>query len=111
MIFSARNAKTDAEYDTLIVQLRNPWSFRQYLAMNYYQRVFNGPNVEYVDLLTKETDKTVTYEYLNECAVDRRLKSVPMELVPSLAYGLKGVQHHQWRKTFKIWELAHKIKP
>jgi hypothetical protein len=79
--------------------------------MNYYQRVSKGPNVEYLDLLTKETDKTVTYEYLNECAVDNRLKSVPMELVPSLAYGLKGVQHYQWEKTFKIWKLEHKIKP
>ena len=47
--FTARNAKNDAEYDTLIVQLRNPGSFRQYLAMNYYQRVLKGPNVECMD--------------------------------------------------------------
>jgi hypothetical protein len=109
--FTARNAKTGAEYDTLIVQLRNPGSFRQYLAMNYYQRLFKGSKVEYVDLLTKKTDETVTYEYLSECAVENRLKSVPMVLMPYLAYGLKGVQHYQWKQTFKVWTLEHNIKP
>ena len=67
--------------------------------------------MEYVDLLTKEVDETENWKYLSECAVEKRLKSVSMLLVPYLAYGLEGVQHYQWSQHFKVWKLQHKIKP
>ena len=108
--FTPRHAKFDEEFDTLIVKLRNPGSFRQYKKMNYYHRVLEGGDVHYVDLLTRKKDPSVTYEYLIECAAEKRLKSVSVELMPTLAYGLKGVQHYQWENSFKTWKLAHKIK-
>ena len=108
--FNARHAKTSEEYDTLIVKLRNPGSFRQYKKMNYYHRKIEGGDVKYVDMLTKKIDPSVTYGYLSECAAEKRLRSVSVELMPTLAYGLRGVQHHQWEEDFKIWKLAHKIK-
>ena len=52
--FTPRHAKSDEEYDTLIVKLRNPGSFRQYKKMNYYHRVLEGADVP--ELLEDDDD-------------------------------------------------------
>jgi hypothetical protein len=62
-------------------------------------------------MLTRKIDPSVTYNYLSECAAEKRLRSVPVELMPTLAYGLRGVQYYQWELEFKGWKLAYKIKP